>query len=303
MAIQTEVWVSDIKEVLFDGPNEFLRKATNHDAFVEDSKVHVPQAGTMPSVKKNRTSLPATISERTDTDLEYTLDEYTTDPILLRNIDKIQVSYDRRASYMRHHMNKLKDRMAKEGIFDWASNLASQQVRTTGSDGVVNGPAGSTGNRKKVALTDINNLSQLMDEQNVPDEGRWLMLPARMYHELFDIAELINRENMGSITVVNGIVAKVLGFNLIKRSTAQVYDNTATPLKNAVNAAVASADNHGAIAWHPDFVSSALGDIKVFDDQDKPEFFGDVMSALVMSKTSKLRTDEVGIAALIQTAS
>lgn len=301
MAIQTEVWESDIKEVLFAGFNDFLRMSVNHDAFVEDKTVHVPQAGSMPAVAKNRSVVPATISERTDTDLSYDLDEYTTDPILLKNIDRIQVSYDRRASYLNHHMNLLKDRMAAEGIYQWASDTASQQVRTSGAAGTDALPPSGTGNRLALVTKDINNLAKIMDEQNVPDDGRrMLMLPAAMYHQIFDVNDLIRNDIIQERTLAKGAITKILGFNILKRSSTLVYDNAATPARKAVGAAGAATDNFGAIAWHPDFVASALGTIKVFDDSNKPEYYGDVMSALVMARSAKLRADQVGIATLVQ---
>ena len=82
MAIQKEIWLRDIVEGLF-ADNSFASKAVNDDQWVnQGKKVHIPNAGAPSGVQKNRTTVPATAVKRTDTDVEYTLDEFTTNPIL-----------------------------------------------------------------------------------------------------------------------------------------------------------------------------------------------------------------------------
>ena len=63
--------------------------------------------------------------------------------------------------------------------------------------------------------------------------------------------------------------------------------------------------NLACLAWHVDFVTKALGSIEMFSDSGdngmgKPEYYGILLSALVMLGAAKLRTDEKGIAMLVQ---
>ena len=302
MSLLKEVWVQDIQEVLFSGQHEFLRKSVNHDAFVTDKKVHVPQAGSMPGATKNRSSFPATIVERTDTDLDYNLDSFTTDPIRVRRLDEIQTSYAKRQSVLKQHMNILLDRMDREGIFSWSASLGANIVRTTGTTATDNLAPGATGSRKKVIVDDIKRLAKLMDRQNVPDEGRYLMLPPEMYYELFTNSDLIKSDIIGEITLPSAVVKKILTFNIMKRSDVGVYDNAGTPAVKAIGAATATTDNLVAIAWHQDFVSSALGEIFIFDEKDSATNYGDILSAQVEFATKILRTSEAGVLALVQSA-
>ena len=77
MAIQKEIWMAAIVEGLF-ASNSFLSKAFNADEYVNNGKiVHIPNAGAASGTKKNRTSLPATVTKRTDIDVTFPLDEYT----------------------------------------------------------------------------------------------------------------------------------------------------------------------------------------------------------------------------------
>ena len=298
MAVQTEVWVRDIEEVLFAENNEFLRAAVNHDAFVVNKTVHVPQAGSLPGATKNRTVFPAPIIDRADTTLDYDLDSFSIDPVRIGRIDEVQVSYAKRQSVMKQHVNILMDIIAREGIFNWASDTGANQVRTSGSTASDNLPPGATGNRKRLTVVDIKNLAKKMDEQNVPDKGRWLLLPAAMYYEIFTINDLIKADIAGALTLPTGVANKILGFNVMKRSETVIYDNA--PVRKAVGAASANDDNFGGIAWHVDFVATALGAIEVFANEKDAPNYGTVISADVLSKTTKLRTDEAGIVTLIQ---
>ena len=81
MSVLTEDWANYIENTLYDGGNEFITKSRNHDGFVKNKTVHIPQAGTLPGVTKNRAIYPATVGSRTDTTLDYTLEDYSVDPV------------------------------------------------------------------------------------------------------------------------------------------------------------------------------------------------------------------------------
>jgi hypothetical protein len=106
MALQQEIWVQDIKETLHQG-SEFVKTGTDHSAFVAKKTVHMPQSGAMTAIEKNRSSLPGTIAQRTDTELTYNLNEYTTDPVLITDLDELQTSYMKRQSVLSQHINAI----------------------------------------------------------------------------------------------------------------------------------------------------------------------------------------------------
>jgi len=302
MALQTEEWIQQIEEVLFDDANEFMRFAVNHDQFVKDLTVHVPQAGSIPGSKKNRSVFPATVIDRVDTDLIYNLDNYTTDPIRVKNLDVVQFSFDLRASIMQAHLDTLMDDMANETIFEWGSDTLVNQVRTSGASVTDNLPDGATGTRKQLTVNDIKNLAKLLDKQKVPMNDRYLLLPADMYYEIFTINDLIKADIAGMLTLPSGVANKILGFNVIKRSTTLIYNNVGTPIRKAIGANSAIDDNFGGIAWQRSKVSSALGSIEVLSREKDPLVYGDIISAEINFAAKKLRTDQAGIATLIQAA-
>ena len=113
MGVLTEVWERDIQEVLFAKNNEFLRASVNHDAFVVNKTVHVPQAGSLPGVTKNRTVFPAPVISRDDTTLDYDLDIFSVDPVRIGRIEEVQISYAKLQSVWAQHRKMLNDLISR----------------------------------------------------------------------------------------------------------------------------------------------------------------------------------------------
>lgn len=301
MALQTEVWVQDIEDVLFEGI-EFLRVSVDHSSFINNKTIHIPQAGANPNIEKNRSTLPATITQRTDTDLTYDLDEYTTDPILVTNLDELQNSYEKRQSVLTQHTMTLSERMGIEGLFAWSPSAAADTARivlTTGADGDSLAP-GATGTRKKVLKEDIANLAAILDNDKVPKQGRNLMFPTALYYELFEVDALIRKDFMDRAALPSGVINTIFGFNVWLRADTIIYDDTAVPVKKAIGAATATDDNFSVLAWQSTKVSRAEGSISVFSNEQDPTLYGDVFSALVMFSTTIIRTGKEGVAVLVQ---
>lgn len=306
MALQQEIWSQDIQENLF-AANPFMNRATDHSQWVNFKTVHVPQAGSNPVVTKNRSVLPAAITQRTDTELTYSLNEYTSEPILITNIEELQISYNKRASVLATTIKQLSDCVANNSLYSWAPSGAGRIVRTTGvADALALAPS-ATGTRKAITLADVAKLRSMLDNDNVPMDGRILLLPADMYNgQLLAINNIQSALAYGTPVMPTGVVQKLFGFDIMIRPTVLVYDNTGTPVIKAVDdqgnpSVPATTDNLAAIAYHPQFVAHALGSITAFADENKPEYYGSIFSSLVMHGASKLRTSQLGIVALVQT--
>lgn len=299
MALQKEIWIADIKETLHQG-SEFIMAGTDYSAFVANKTVHVPQSGAGSAIAKNRSTLPATIAQRTDTELTFDLNEYTTDPVLITDLDALQVSYAKRNSVLGQHLNILNERIGTEVAYEWTpSGSASLVLRTSGAN-TSELAVGATGTRKLVTKEDIARMARKLDDDNVPMNDRYLVLPTLMYYQLFGIDALV-RADFGRVAdQTNGIVNEIFGFKVFKRPTTVMFDSQTAGVKKAVGASASASDCVGAFAFQKQAVAQALGSIKVFADEDKPEFYGSVFSALVMHGAKNLRSDNKGIVALAQ---
>lgn len=297
MALQPEIWQTDIVANLYKD-NEFLTRATNADQYVVGgTAVHIPQAGAPSAVAVNRTVLPATVLKRTDTEVVYSLDEYTTDPILIPNIDTIQLSYDKRASVMAEDQMNLKEKQAERVLYTWGATTTNL-IFTTGAASATT-LTGATGTRKLFTKEDLRKAKVLFDKQNVPKEGRVALLtPEYLEQLLADTTLAVNFTQYADLA--NGVVGKVYGFEIMVRSTGISFDKT-TNIAKAPTAASAATDNVGCLVWHPFAVERALGTVKMFEQLNHPQFYGDVYSFLVMLGGRVRRNDGKGIAAIVET--
>lgn len=297
MGLLTEVWVNDIEDKLFEG-QEFINMSVNHDPFIVNSIVHVPQSGANPNIEKNRSVFPATITERTDTELTYTVDDYSTDPIRVRDFEETQLSYVKRQSVIGQHIGLINERCGTEVAHTWSAQVAANIIRTSGANtGAV--PPGATGLRLKTVTEDIRKMAVKLDYDNVPNDGRRILLmQLDMYYELFDNTELIRKDFMDRTALPAGVIDRLFGFNIMVRPTVVGYE--AGDALKAVGSAFATTDSFGCIAWHPDYVAKAKGSVEVYLNEGVAEHYGDIMSARISLGSSQLRTDEVGVVALAQ---
>lgn len=297
MAIQREVWVQDIVENLFPS-NLFSNYATNHDGFVVEGRVvHQPYAGAKPTVVKDRTTLPATVTTRVDLDLTYTLAEYSTDPVTLRNAEKFELSYDKRMSLLGEHIAALRDRIHADLLQAWLGTASALGALPSGNLIATSGVLEN--GKRKLALADLLRVKQEMDRRNIPDEGRYLLFPAELHNELFSIDEVVQAELLGRATLPEGVVSQLLGFNILKRGSTVVYDGAGA--LRPFGAVPAPTDRLAVVAWSRYSVARALGEVNLYESTDDPLYYGDIYSASVRAGGTRLRND--GVYALLQATS
>ena len=297
MAIQKEIWEADIVGNLYKN-NEFLTYAFNADQYVLQGKVvHIPNAGTAPDVSKNRSSVPATVSDRTDVDITYNLDEYTSDPIRIPNADTVELSYDKRQSVTSEAQSKLREVVAENMLVNWAPASAAV-IKTTGDATAATAPS-ATGNRKLFALANLKSAMTQLNKDGLPQEGRYSLFSANMYDQLIEAMTATQyRDFSAAFDPKTGILGKLYGFNILMRSTVLVYDNSYAV--KAVGAAGATTDNEAVLCWQMNSVERALGDVTFFEDIANPLYYGDIYSFLIRMGGRIRRNDKKGVLVIAQ---
>lgn len=300
MGISKEIWARDIADKLF-ADDMFVSAGLNDNPFVENTKVHLPQSGANPGIERNRSTLPATITQRTDTTVEYSLDEFTSDPTLIVDIDAIEVSYDKRQSVLRQHVSQLNNKMAEWIAYWWGASTSSNIIRTTG-DNRNAFVAGATGTRKLVTLADIIDAKRVLDNMDVPQSGRVMVMPAEMYNDLLEIDKVLNSQYNQTGRLPDGVVNRIFGFDIYVRSSVVSYTNASTPVLREPGAATLTTANAGILCFHRDFVRRALGTVKVYADEDKPEYYGSIFSTMARAGGAKAYSDETGVVSIVEAA-
>lgn len=303
MALEVEIWKQYIIDNLFAG-NEFLNYAVNADEHVLQGKiVHIPNAGAPSNVERNRTKLPAQVTQRKDIDVLYALDEFTTDPRLVREIEKAQLSYPKMDSVMREDMAYIKQLVAQWMLYNWKYKESDDFIIRTTGDAIATHLTGASGTRKKLKLSELKEAQARFDEWDIPADGRFAMFDARMHEQL--VAELdttASRDFSRAYDPAKGIVGELYGFKIMKRSSLIRANNVATPVIKMPNTANAATDNGVALCWHELAVERAIGDVKAFDDKGSPYYYGDIVSFLLAAGGRARRDDGKGVIGIVQSA-
>lgn len=300
--VDVELWANWIREKLFAN-NSFLNFARNADSYVLAGKVvYIPQAGTPSNAERNRSSLPATVSKRADTIISYALDEFTTDPRLIPNADKI-LSYDKMNSAMGQDMAYLRDLVARFMIYHWRPTASADYIIPTAGAAVDAHLPSATGHRKKLTLAEIEEAAARMDEKDIPDDGnRYMMMDARMYQQFVSLLSTTEyRDFSKAYDAAKRVVGEWAGFQVLKRSKALIMDSDELTAKDP-EAEAETTDCAGILLWHSDFVERALGDITLFQDQGNPLYYGDIYSLLINAGGRKNDADGDGVLAIVQKA-
>ncbi|SEW02004.1 hypothetical protein SAMN05428988_1320 [Chitinophaga sp. YR573] len=294
-----EQWAAYIIE-RFWKDNQFLKRAYDDSQYVMLGRiVHIPQPGAKPAVQKNRNVFPAVSVRRTDGDVNYSLDEYSTDPTHIPNIDAIHLSYSKQDSVMGDHMSVLNETVADDMLLKWGAN--APVVKTTGglTAATVAPVTGQVGNRLGFHHKDLAKLMIRMNMDNVPKDNRQCLVDDNMYEFFYDtLSENSQRDFSKYVDAANGVVGRIHGFDILTRSAVLASDN-ADAIK-ALGSALGATDNLGSLAWQKNSAAFAIGDTKVYQNADDALYYGGVTSTLVMAGGRVRRTDGLGIYNLVQ---
>jgi hypothetical protein len=299
MAVQTEVWLRYIMQRLWKD-NSFLKFAYNDDQYVVGGKiVHIPQPGSKPTIVKNRSSFPATTVQRTDTDITYTLDKYTSDPTHIEKADMEEITYDKISSVFGDHAGELVETVGDDMIIKWLASIpAGSIVRTSGADAAVTS-TGQTGERRVMVHGDLKKAKLVLDLQNVPANERYALLEANMADQLFSsLSDSQYRDFSQYADAKEGVIGRLYGFNIMNRSKVAIA--TSALAIEALGASVDATDHVASMCWQKDAVTRAIGEKKFFERKDDPEYYGDIYSALLRAGGRRRRTDSEGVVAIIQ---
>lgn len=283
MALQKEIWQNDIVENLFKD-NAFATRAYNGDQYVLAGKVvHIPVAGTAATIKKNLTSFPQTAVNRTDSEITYALDNYYALPRQIQDMEKYELSYDKRQSVVGEDQQQLIQTAMEGLLYRWAP-AAANIIETAGDVSaldLIDGTA--TGTRKVFTKDAFKTIAKRFANTNLIGR-RNALLTANHYHQLFESFSEGEKTNFNSFAdAANGIVGRYMGIDILMRSSVLRYRKvssmwTVVDVQDDAFAAAAG-DSAVSLFWVDSCVERAVGDVKVFDDNGNPLYYGDVFSA------------------------
>lgn len=122
MALQKEVWVAGIKENPIPN-NSFVFASVDMSEFVENNKLHLAEAGVEPDVHENyfegsETDLPLQAID--DIPNEVLLKTYSTSRTRHRQLQEIELQYNKRMSIINRHKVSLAKNVGKRAAYAWS---------------------------------------------------------------------------------------------------------------------------------------------------------------------------------------
>jgi len=324
--IDREIWENHLVENIYPG-NEFLLAMTDESEYVNFLTVHSPQAVGTPNVVKNRDLSgpgPVNTNTRVDVTLDWSIDEYTTDPFKITNAEEVQLSYSKRESILYNQEMKIRKVIADNVIVDIAATGTAVLPADYGggtnnnilrSTGITNNDitniqsslaytAGAAGNRLNFTVWDVQAAGTHLDSLDVPMEGRAMLMSARAYAQIrLDLIATKYRDYSETVDPTTGRISRtLLGFEIFMRSNTCTYNNVAVPVVNPVGTAGSATDNDAILFWQRAACAKAVGDVHVYNDENSAVYYGDVYSGLIRMGAHKARISEVGVGAIVQSA-
>jgi len=303
--VNVSVWAREIIK-RFWKENKFLQYAFSEDQYVVGgAAVLIPNPGTRSPVTKNRSSYPAVAVRRSDSTVMYELDEYTTDPVHIPNVELETISYDKTSSIIEDLFGGLIQDVADDMLIKWLTSLQGANVVNTTGPLTAALESGQTGNRLGMRWQDLRQAAQIMNKANAPKDGRVALLEENMYQQLVDsVASTQYKDFDRSYDPATGVIGRLMGFDIMTRSSvavaADALDGGGLMQVNAFEASIGATDDVVSMCWHRNSVSRALGTTKLYQRMDDPLYYGNVFSTSLRMGGRVRRADNVGIVAIKQ---
>jgi Phage capsid protein len=297
--IKTDIWAMEIAENIFPN-NTFAAQSMNDSSYVNNDEVYLPQSGAVPSVVQNRATFPSPIAARVDSYTKYQMQEFSTDTTVIRNMETVALSYNKRADVLRDHVEQLKKFINEFFLYNWLANTSGGIIYTSGGLRPASA-TGANGQRKAFRKDDIMAAMLKLDTMDIPRQGRVILMNPQFHTDLLADTQLTSRDWTNN-SLENGAIGRLFGFDTFIRSNVGAYANGSV-LPKAPSSVTAGSDNAAALVWHPDFVRRAEGQILVnLSSGVVPEQYGHTMSAEVRAGASPRYTDRRGVVSIVEQA-
>nr|DAK82591.1 MAG TPA: Major capsid protein [Caudoviricetes sp.] len=120
--LQTEVWIAGIKENPIPD-NSFVYQSVDLSQYVEHNKLHLAEAGVEPPVHEDyfaTANNPLPVADIADIANEVVLHTYSTEQTRHRQLQEIELAYDKRSSVIQRHRVSLAKNIGKRAAYAWS---------------------------------------------------------------------------------------------------------------------------------------------------------------------------------------
>lgn len=225
--VKKEIWTGMLLDSLrFVGT--WAEGIADESRFVNNDVIHLTDLGADPDVLIDNTVYPIPVNSQVDTDIPIALKKLDTENTKVTDDELYALPYDKQGSVINKHRMALEVTSMQYGLYTIApaANAADSPVLKT------TGPNDDTGTRKRLIPADIVRLKRFLDDQNVPRQGRRLVLCNDHIEDLLLTSEVFRNQY---IDIQSGRVLNLFGFEIYEDSYAPMY-NTSTLARMAFGA-------------------------------------------------------------------
>lgn len=283
--------------------NTFLTQTINDDALVNNNSVELANSGGRPGVSVDRSSFPATITERTDVAHNYVLESITADPIRIRDAEDAVVAYNKGQSAIIEAGQAIMETAADRAMYAWVqSNLVANDdlILTSGATRPASGIS-QTGNRKRITKEDILAARRILMGQDMwsPVTGsKNMAITPGQEEDMLLIDEFVRADAYGNSRIPSGAIGTIYGLTVWVRSRAVTTTNADVIKTEAAAAAVT--DQDAAVIWTSRSVRTGMGSKKIFVNTNVAEHYGMIVSSELRFGAVKARNDNKGIVVIAE---
>ena len=246
MGLQKEVWIAGIIENPVPD-HSFVSASTDMSEYVENNKLHLAEAGLEPAVLEdyfvgNEADLPtATIA---DVPSEVVLRTYSTEQTRHRDLQEVELQYNKRESVIKRHATSLAKNIGKRAAYAW-----SPSVNNSNNKIIVLGANDKVSN----AVIDMQLFYAGLDKT---DNLNICLTPEHMAS--------LRKENLQLYKdIMSEKGATLFGFKVYSYSNCPLYTNVG--IKKPFGALAAAGDKKSSFTWCSDEVFRCFGDVNVYE--------------------------------------
>ena len=247
-----EVWTGELVK-RFTHTGTFLDGVPDYSRYVGNDVIHLVAVGVHPNVLINNSSYPLPVSSRADADISITLDKLETEATVITKDEIYALSYDKMKITHTLHREALQMKSLDLAIYNFApaaDATTTPVIKTTGND---------NGNGyKMLSPADVRKLKRKFDDQNIPKQGRRLVLCNQHIEDLLAVDEKFAAQYMN---IREGQILKLYGFEIYEYSEMPLYDDTFN--KKAFGSAPAGTDRDASVAFYVKRMFKAKGTMDV----------------------------------------
>lgn len=190
----------------------------------------------------------------------------------IANIDEAKNHYDVRSVYSREMGIALANQMDKH-ILQTIIQAANDATPTVTGEADMIGTVITSATSGTVAddmIAAIFDAAQKLDEKNVPEDNRYVVVKPEQYYLLANSSKVINVDfgNAANGSTASGKVMQVAGINVLKSNNLPTTNVTAGVAAGTSTRQAVDASNTTALVFHP----SAAGTVKLMDLATESEY-------------------------------